>query len=57
MNKRMIATYQLMMKIQKIGKNQKKVLQKSKLMINMNMKLLEAVMNHQYKKKVQIRVK
>lgn len=57
MNKRMIVTYQLMMKIQKIGKNQKKVLQKSKLMINMNMKLLEAVMNHQYKKKVQIRVK
>ena len=53
----MTATYQLMTKIQKIGKNQKKVLQKNKLMINMNMKLLEVVMNHQYKKKVQIRVK
>ena len=57
MNKRMIVTYQLMMKIQKIGKNQKKVLQKNKLMISMNMKLLEVVMNHQYKKKAQIRVK
>ena len=57
MKKRMIVIYQLMMKILKIGKNQKKVLQKNKLMTNMNMKPLEVVMNHQYKKKVQVRVK